>query len=97
MDILGKVEAYLPEGKVEYDIEDGEVFSEEDYDSLMEQGAFDDEDEDDDEHKLYNQMREMILNKLQPQPKQQPTPPKSKSRKVRRKLASQSRKINRSK
>lgn len=91
MDILGRIEAYLPEGKVEYDIEDGEVYTEEDFESLMEQGAFDNDDND--ESMFFNAMKDMFGSK----PTYQYSSTTSKSRKVRRKIAKQNRKINRSK
>ncbi len=105
MDFLGKIEAYLPEGKVEYDIEDGEIFTEEDYDSLVEQGEFDDDGGDDviltDDmireitnryrNGQYDDLVDKITNNLIV---------KNKTRIVKKKknkMASQSRKINRSK
>jgi hypothetical protein len=81
-------------GDEEYSIFDGEVFSEEDYDSLEEQGEFDD-DGDDNPFKDYNEMMAM-LESIQQTPK--PTPPSiPTNRKSKRKLAAQSRKNNRSK
>jgi hypothetical protein len=98
MDILGKIEAYLPEGKVEYDIEDGEIFTEEDYESLTEQGEFDGDNDDDKHMHITEDVIKKILDRnYVPKsliPRQSSKP---KSRKVRRKLAAQSRKINRSK
>jgi len=98
MDFLGKIEAYLPEGKVEYNIEDGEIFTEEDYDSLVEQGEFDDGVilTDDMIREMTNRylngryagVVDKITNNLIA---------KNKNRKIKRKHASQSRKINRSK
>jgi hypothetical protein len=79
---------------VGYSIFDGEVFSEEDYDSLEEQGEFD-ADGDDNPFKDYNEMMAMFES-VQKKPK--PTPPTiPTNRKSKRKLSAQSRKNNRSK
>lgn len=101
MDILGKIEAYLPEGKVEFNIEDGEIYTEEDFDSLKEQGAFDhdDDDNDDDMHNpLTENMIKEMCNRYGATPKiTQDLINCNKQRKAKRKQASKSRKINRSK
>ena len=75
--------------KVEYNIEDGEIFTEEDRESLIEQGEWD-KDDTDSEPNWFD-----YSNLLRPKTPKPSTPTKAKSRKVRRKLAAQSRKINR--
>jgi len=77
MDFLGKIEAYLPEGKVEYDIEDGEVFTEEDFDSLTEQGAWDNDVDD-----INPMIKEGISKSISQQKPASKVSSKSKSRKV---------------
>lgn len=90
---MNTVEFYSDgDGKVEYSIFDGDVFSEEDYDSLEEQGEFG-EDAKDKSERAYSLIHN-ILNGITPQRKP-PNPPKN--RKGRRKIANLSRKINRSK
>jgi hypothetical protein len=75
--------------KVEYSIEDGEIFTEEDRESLIEQGEWD-KDDIDNEPNWFD-----FSNFITPKTPKPSTPTKAKSRKVRRKLAAQSRKINR--
>jgi len=88
-----KVEFYGEDGSVEYDIEDGEIFTEEDHASLVEQGEWDSDDTDNEPNWFdYSKLSDIITNTQKPKAQS-----KSKSRKVRRKIASQSRKINRSK
>ena len=90
-------------GDEEYSIFDGEVFSEEDYDSLEEQGEFDADVDDNDVILTENMIREFtnqyrngkhdeLVDKITGN-----LITKNKNRKVKRKQASQSRKINRSK
>ena len=95
---MNTVEFYSDNGKVGYSIFDGEVFTEEDYDSLEEQGEFE-EDNGNDVILTDNMIREFtnmhrngqsndVMNRVT-------TNLIDKNRKRKRKHASKSRKINR--